>query len=112
MASSLPAQPPALETEAQQECKMKTGQAEALAWRCLGQLPTEESDCDHWTFILIANKIKKKEKEMATHTSILAGKPHGQRGAAGASPRGHRRGGHNLAAKQQQRGDGGEQTGG
>ena len=53
---------------------MKTGQAEALAWRCLGQLPTEESDCDHWTFILIANKIKKKEKEMATHTSILAWK--------------------------------------
>ena len=40
---------------------MKTGQAEALAWRSLGQLPTGESDCDHWTFILITNKIKKKE---------------------------------------------------
>jgi len=53
---------------------MKTGQAEALAWRSLGQLPTGESDCDHWTFILITNKIKKKEKEMATHTTILAWK--------------------------------------
>lgn len=51
-------------------------------------------------------------KEMAARSSVLARKPHGQRGAAGASPRGHRRGGHNLAAKQQQRGDGGEQTGG
>ena len=30
------------------------------------------------------------EKEMATHSSILAGKSHGQRSLAGYSPWGHR----------------------
>ena len=30
------------------------------------------------------------EKEMATHSSILAGKPHGQRSLAGYSPWGHK----------------------
>ena len=61
-----------LETEAQQKCE--AGQAETLAWRSLGQLPAGESDNDHWMFVLITDKIKKKEKEMATHTSILAWK--------------------------------------
>jgi len=30
------------------------------------------------------------EKEMATHSSILAGKSHGQRSLAGYCPRGHK----------------------
>ena len=30
------------------------------------------------------------EKEMATHSSILAGKPHGQRSLVGYSPWGHK----------------------
>ena len=30
------------------------------------------------------------EEEMATHSSILAGKSHGQRSLVGYSPRGHR----------------------
>ena len=30
------------------------------------------------------------EKEMAAHSSILAGKPHGQRSLAGYSPWGHK----------------------
>ena len=31
---------------------------------------------------------------------FLPGKPHGQRGPVGYSPRGHKRGGHDLATKQ------------
>ena len=31
------------------------------------------------------------EKEMATHTNILAGKSHGQRSLVGCSPRGHKK---------------------
>ena len=42
------------------------------------------------------------KKEMATHSSILAGKSHGQRSLVGYSPWGHRRAGHDLASKQQQ----------
>ena len=42
------------------------------------------------------------EKEMATHSSILAGKSHGQRSLVRYSPWGHRRAGHNLPSKQQQ----------
>ena len=41
------------------------------------------------------------EKAMATHSSILAGKFHGQRSLAGYSPWGQRAG-HDLATKQQQ----------
>ena len=37
------------------------------------------------------------EKEMATHSSILARKPHGQRSLAGYSPWGHKRGGCNFS---------------
>ena len=33
------------------------------------------------------------EKEMTTHSSILPGKPHGQRGLAGDSPRGYKESG-------------------
>ena len=39
---------------------------------------------------------------MATHSSILAWKMHGQRSLAGYSPWGHKIVGHDLAAKQQQ----------
>ena len=39
---------------------------------------------------------------MATHSSILAGKSHGQRSLAGYSPWGCKRVGHDLATKQQQ----------
>ena len=42
------------------------------------------------------------EKEMATHSSILAWKSHGQRSLEGYSPRCCERVGHNLATKQQQ----------
>ena len=42
------------------------------------------------------------EKEMETHTSILAGKFHGQRNLAGYSPWGCKRVRHNLVTKQQQ----------
>ena len=36
------------------------------------------------------------EKEMAAHSSILAGKSHGQRSLVGYSPWGHRRAGQDL----------------
>ena len=42
------------------------------------------------------------EKEMATHSNILAGKSHGQRSLEGYSPWGHNRLGHDLETKQQQ----------
>ena len=42
------------------------------------------------------------EEEMATHSSILAWKSHGQRSLVGYSPWGHKRVGHDLAMKQQQ----------
>ena len=42
------------------------------------------------------------EKEMATYSSILAGKSHGQRRLMGYSPWGRKRVGHNLVTKQQQ----------
>ena len=38
---------------------------------------------------------------MATHSSILAWKSHGQRSLVGNSPWGHKRVGHDLATKQQ-----------
>ena len=41
------------------------------------------------------------EKEMATHSSILAGKYHGQRRLESYSPRVHERVGHNLVTEQQ-----------
>ena len=41
------------------------------------------------------------EKEMATHSTILPRKSHGQRSLAGYSPWGHKRVGHDLATKQQ-----------
>ena len=41
------------------------------------------------------------EKEVATHSSILAWEPHGQRSLAGYSPRGHKRVRHDLATEQQ-----------
>jgi len=42
------------------------------------------------------------KKEMATHSSILAGKFHGQRNLVGYSPWGCKRIQHNLETKQQQ----------
>ena len=42
------------------------------------------------------------EKEMATHSSILDWKVHGQRRLVGYHPRGCKRVGHDLVAKQQQ----------
>ena len=42
------------------------------------------------------------EKEMATHSSILAWEIHGQRSLVGNSPWGHKRVGHHLVTKQQQ----------
>ena len=51
--------------------------------------------CDPWV-----RKIQ--EKEMATHSSILAGNSHGQRNLVGYSPRGHRRVGYDLMTKEQQ----------
>ena len=41
------------------------------------------------------------EKEMATHSSILAWKIHGQRGQVGCSPWNHQRVRHDLATKQE-----------
>ena len=41
------------------------------------------------------------EKEMATHSSILAWKFHGQRSLVGYSPWGYKRIRHDLATKQQ-----------
>ena len=43
------------------------------------------------------------EKEMATHSSILAGKSHGQKSLAGYSPWRLKGVGHDLATKQQQK---------
>ena len=43
------------------------------------------------------------EKEMATHSSVLAGKSHGQKSLAGYSPWGLKGVGHDLATKQQQK---------
>ena len=42
------------------------------------------------------------QKEMATHSTFLPGKSHGQRNLAGYSPFCCRRVGHNLVTKQQQ----------
>ena len=42
------------------------------------------------------------EKKMAPHSSILAGKSHGQRSLVGYSPWGHKRVGYALASKQQE----------
>ena len=42
------------------------------------------------------------EKEMATHSSILAWESHGQRSLAGYSQWGHKSVGDNLGTKQQQ----------
>ena len=42
------------------------------------------------------------EEEMATPPVFLPGKSHGPRSLAGYSPWGHKRGGYNLAIKQQQ----------
>ena len=39
------------------------------------------------------------EEEMATHSSILAWKIHGQRSLAGSSPRGHKESGMTLATE-------------
>ena len=41
------------------------------------------------------------EKEMATHSSILAWNSHGQRSLVGYSPWGHKNARHDLVAKQQ-----------
>ena len=41
------------------------------------------------------------EKEMATHSTILAGKSHGRRSLVGYSPWCHKRVGHSLGTKQQ-----------
>ena len=41
------------------------------------------------------------EKEMATHSSILAWETHGHRSLTGCSPWGHKRVGHNLTTQQQ-----------
>ena len=41
------------------------------------------------------------EEEMATHSSILVGKSHGQGSLVGYSPWGHRRAGHDLVTEQQ-----------
>ena len=46
-----------------------------------------------------ANPLK---KEIATHSSILAGKCHGQRSLEGYSPLGHKTVGHGSVTKQQQ----------
>ena len=42
------------------------------------------------------------EREMATHSSILAWKSHGQRSLPIYSPQGYKKLGHDLATKQQQ----------
>ena len=42
------------------------------------------------------------EKEMATHSSILAWELHGQRSLEGYSPQGHKRVRHDLVTKQRQ----------
>ena len=42
------------------------------------------------------------EKEMATHSSILAWESHGQRGVMGYNPWGCKRAGHDLETEQQQ----------
>ena len=63
-------------------------------WRTY--LPTQENqEMQVWP---LAQEVS-LEKEMATHSSILAGKSHGQRGLAGCQKEGH-----DLATKQQQEG--------
>ena len=42
------------------------------------------------------------EKEMATHSNILAGKSKGHRSLTGYGPRGHKRVRHDLVTKQQE----------
>ena len=41
-----------------------------------------------------------EDQHLATHSSLLAGKSHGQRSLADYSPWGHKRVGHDLATKQ------------
>ena len=66
----------------------------ALWWRTNGPVQEMQFQLLGWEDPL--------EKELATHSSILAGKSHGQRSLVGYSPWGHRRVGHGLPSKQQQ----------
>ena len=62
----------------------------------VSNLPANEGDVG-----LIPGSGRSPKKEMATHSSILAGKSHGQRSLVGYSPWGHKRVSHNLATEQQ-----------
>ena len=54
------------------------------------------------TWVQCLDKEDPLEKKMATHSSILAGKSHGQRSLVGYGPWGHKRVRYALASKQQQ----------
>ena len=58
--------------------------------------------CVFIRMLLIVGREDSLEKEMATHSSILAWKSHGQRSQVGYSPWGHKRVKHDLATKQEQ----------
>ena len=55
-----------------------------------GDSDGKESTCNSGDPGSIPESGRSLEKEMATHSSILAGESHGQRSLAGYSPWGHR----------------------
>ena len=61
--------------------------------------PTQETQ-EMWAWSL--GQEDPLEEEMASHSSVLPWKTHGQRSLAGYSPWSHKRIRHNLATKQQQ----------
>ena len=60
----------------------------------VSNLPANEGDVG-----LIPGSGRSPKKEMATHSSILAGKSHGQRSLMGYSPWGRKRVRHDLVTK-------------
>ena len=66
-----------------------------------GKLPLPVQEMQVWSLIL----DDPLEKEMTSHSSILAWKSHGQRSLAGYSPWGRQRVGHDLGTKNNNRAD-------
>ena len=64
--------------------------------------PCNAEDAGDSTWVRSLCQEDPLEEEMATHSSILAGKSNGQRSLEGCSLWGHQRAGYNLMTKKQQ----------
>ena len=68
-----------------------------LLWR----VTSKESACNVETWDQSLGQEGSLEKEMTTHSGVLAWKSHGQQSLAGYSPCSCKRAGHDLETKQQ-----------